>query len=272
MPTTPTPPSRRPARRFLAASAALGLALSLTACTIGEVEDEQSPTAQPAQSTAPADAEPTDTEPTDTEPDQAPEGPDVPVDQLVLAAQDAPGLGLVAVSTDELVGGIDSLEGLTAGLRVEPEACADFSQDAFLAQAEPGVMAIAAGQAADSQLAVAVTTLTSGIPDRERLLGDCPTMTVTIPVQGTEVRAETRNTLLPLDAPAGVEEFTAVAQDNSMDVIGQAVQTGTVLITGVVRGIGISVTATSGAGAVSQEARETALDTFAKQAEKVRAA
>lgn len=270
MPTTPTPPSHRPARRFLAASAALGLALSLTACTIGEVEDEQSPTAQPAQSTAP-----TDTAPTDTVPDQAPEGPDapaLPVDQLVLGAQDAPELGLVAVSADELAGGIDSLEGLTAGLRVEPEACADFSQDAFLAQAEPGVMAIAAGQAADSQIAVAVTTLTSGIPDRERLLGDCPTMTVTIPIQGTEVRAETRNTLLPLDAPAGVEEFTAVAQDNSMDVMGQAVQTGTVLITGVVRGIGISVTATSGAGAVSQEARETALDTFAKQAEKVRAA
>lgn len=262
MPTTPTPPSRRPARRFLAASAALGLALSLTACAIGEAEDEQPPTAQSVA-------------PTETAAEQAPEGPDapdLPVDQLVLAAQDAPDLGLVAVSTDELSGGIDSLEGLTAGLRVEPEACADFSQDAFLAQAEPGVMAIAAGQTADSQLAVAVTTLTGGIPDRERLLGDCPTMTVTIPIQGTEVRAETRNTLLPLDAPAGVEEFTAVAQDNSMDVMGQAVQTGTVLITGVVRGIGISVTATSGAGPVSQEARDAALDAFAKQAEKVRAA
>lgn len=262
MRTTPTPSSRRPGRRILAASAALGLALSLTACTIGEVDDDETPTAQPA---APAE--------TATEP--APEvldTPGAPVDQLVLNARDAPDLGLVAVSTEELSGGIDSLEGLTEGLRVEPEACADFSQDAFLAQAEPGVMAIQAGQSADTQIAVAVTTLTSGIPDRDRLLGDCPTMTVTIPIQGTEVKSETRNTLLPADAPEGVDEFSAVSQDNSMDLMGQEMQTGTVLITGVVRGIGVSVTATSGAGPVSEVARATAMDTFAKQAEKVRTA
>lgn len=264
MRTSPTPSSRRPGRRILAASAALGLALSLTACTIGEVDDDETTT---AQSAAPAETAP--------EQEQEPEGPDTPaapVDQLVLNAQDAPELGLVAVSTEELSGGIDSLEGLTAGLRVEPEACADFSQDAFLAQAEPGVMAIQAGQSADTQIAVAVTTLTSGIPDRDRLLGDCPTMTVTIPIQGTEVQSETRNTLLPLDAPEGVEEFTAVAQDNSMDVTGREIRTGTVLITGVVRGIGVSVTATSGAGPVSQEARDTAMDTFVRQADKVRSA
>ena len=262
MRTTPTPSSRRPGRRILAASAALGLALSLTACTIGELDDDETPTAQPAA-------------PAETAPEPAPEvldTPGAPVDQLVLNARDAPDLGLVAVSTEELSGGIDSLEGLTEGLRVEPEACADFSQDAFLAQAEPGVMAIQAGQSAETQIAVAVTTLTSGIPDRDRLLGDCPTMTVTIPIQGTEVKSETRNTLLPADAPEGVDEFSAVSQDNSMDLMGQEMQTGTVLITGVVRGIGVSVTATSGAGPVSEEARATAMDTFAKQAEKVRTA
>ncbi|MDV8002503.1 hypothetical protein [Rhodococcus sp. IEGM 1408] len=262
----PSASSRRPGRRILAASAALGLALSVTACTIGEVDDDESTT---AQSAAPAGTAPEQAQ------EPAPEGPDTPdapVDQLVLNDQDAPELGLVAVSTEELSGGISSLEGLTAGMRVDPAACADFNQDAFLSQAEPGVMAIQAGQVADTQVAVAATTLTSGIPDRDRLLGECPTMSVTIPIQGTEVKSETVNTLLPMDAPEGVEGFTAVTQDNSMDMMGQEILTGTVMITGVVRGIGVSVTATSGNGPVTDEARGIAMETFVKQAEKVRTA
>lgn len=274
MPTTPTLRSRRPRRRVLAATAALGLALGLTACTIGEGDDDEAATAgSAAQSTAPAASTPAQEQAAaGADTSDTPDTPDTPVDQLVLGDQDAPGLGLVPVSPEQLTGGIDALDQLTAGMRVEPEHCADFSQDAFLSQSEPGVMAIQSGQTSETQIAVAVTTLTSGLPDLERMLGDCATMTVSIPMQGAQVTSESRNTLLPVDAPAGVEEFAAVSQDSTMDMAGQTVRTGTVMLTGVIRGVGISVTATSGTGPVSAGVKDTALDTFVRQVVKIRSA
>ena len=262
MPTSTPFVTRRAGRRALASTAVLGLALSLTACTIGEGDDDEVIGSSPAAvAGTPSQQEPT-----------TGAAPDVPVDQLVLNGQDAPELGLVAVSAEELSGGIDSLESITSGLRVEPEACADFSQDSLLAQAEPGVMAIQAGQSGDTQFAVAVTTLTAGVPDRDRLIDDCPVITVTFPIEGAEVSTVTQNSRLAVDAPEGVEDFAAVSQDSAMDMMGTEVRTGNVMITGVVDGIGVSVTATGAAGPISDGARDLALRTFVQQVEKVRSA
>jgi len=192
------------------------------------------------------------------------------VDELVLTSGDVPGLQLTPVSAEEITGGVGALEDLAAGLRVDPAHCADVSQDTFLAQAEPGVMAIQAGQNGDTAYAVSVSTVTDSLPERARLVADCPSMTVTVPLQGAEVTTRARNTLLPLDAPEGVEHFAAISQENSMDVMGQQVRTGNVLITGVVDGIGVSVTAASGTGEVPDAARETAMDAFVRQVGKVR--
>ena len=68
----------------------------------------------------------------------------------------------------------------------------------------------------------------------------------------------------------GVEHFAAISQSNSMELMGQEMLTGNVLITGVVRGIGVSVTAANGAGPVSDAERDTAVGAFAKQVEKIR--
>lgn len=57
-----------------------------------------------------------------------------------------------------------------------------------------------------------------------------------------------------------------------MDAGGQEVRSGSLLITGTVRDLGVTVTVTNGSGEVSAEARDAALDAFARQAEKVRAA
>lgn len=262
MRTSTTRPPRRPGRRVLAASAALGLALSLAACASGEGNDDE--TAAPPSSAA-AEVAPGQEPP-------APDTPATPMDQLVLSAQDAPDLGLAPISPQELTGGIDSLETLTAGLRVEPENCADFSQDAFLAQARPGAMAIQAGRSGDTSYAVAVTTVTDGVPGRDRVITDCPVMTVTVPIEGADVASVTQNTLLPLDPPEGVTDFAAVSQDSTMTMMGTEIRTGNLMITGVVRGVGVSVTATGAGGPVSDAARDTAVDVFARQVEKIRRA
>lgn len=253
---------RRAGRRVLAASAACGLALSLTACTIGETDDDEAGAGTTAATVESPQEQPT----------SAPGTPEVGVDQLVLNADDAPELGLTPVSTEEIAGGVGALEDLAAGVRVDPERCADFSQDAFLAQAEPGAMAIQAGQSGDTAYAVSVTTVTTSLPERDQLITDCPTMTVTIPLEGTEVTTRAENSLLPLEAPEGVEHFAAISQSNSMDLMGQEMLTGNVLITGVMRGIGVSVTAANGSGPVSDAERDTAMDAFAKQVEKIRSA
>ncbi|MDX2356952.1 hypothetical protein [Dietzia sp. PP-33] len=270
MRSTTRPQPRRAGRRVLAASAAFGLALSLTACTIGQTDDDE---ASPGSTSAPAS---TSQEQNPEEPQPgAPDTPDTPeagVDQLVLNAEDAPDLGLAPVSTEDITGGVGALEDIAAGVRVEPERCADFNQDSFLAQAEPGAMAVQAGQRGDTAYAVSVTTVTESLPERGRLIADCPTMTVTIPLQGTEVTTLAENSLLPLEAPEGVEHFAAISQSNAMDMMGQEVRTGNVLLTGVVRGIGVSVTAANGAGPVSDADRDTAMDTFVRQVEKIRGA
>lgn len=258
-------------RRVLAASAGLGLALGLTACTIGETtpnnDDEVAATS--SQTTV---ATSTSEQPATSAPADAPETPDTPVDQLVLNARDAPGLGLAAVPHEELSGGMDALSGLTESMRVEPAHCADVNQDAVLEQAAPGVMAIQAGASGQTPVSVGVTRDTGGIPGRTAQIEDCPTMSITMQMQGTEVTADAVNTMLPIGAPEGVEQFTAVSQETTMDMMGTPVRTGNVVLTGMVRGLGVSVTATGVEGPVPEPARQAALDAFAAQAEKIRAA
>lgn len=252
---------RRAGRRALAATAVLGLAVSLTACTIGEVDDDEA-----AATTTSATAVTSEEQPGDGDP----ETPDAGVDALVLNADDAPELGLTPVSAEEIAGGVDALGDIAAGVRVDPERCAEFRQDAFLEQAEPGVMALQAGQSGQATYAVSVTTVTTSLPERGQLIEDCPTMEVTIPIEGTEVTTRAENSLLPLEAPEGVEHFAAIAQTNAMDVAGREFVTGTVLITGVVRGIGVSVTVANATGEVTDTERDTAVDAFARQSEKIR--
>lgn len=259
------PPSRRSSRRVFAATAALGLALSLGACTIGQTDndDENAVTSTTSATGAAKPVEDSETR------DVAPEAP---LDQLVLNSADAPDLGLQPVSAEEISGGMSAIGDLTAGMRVEPERCADINQDSLLEQSEPGALAIQSGVVGDTSYAVALTRVTDEMAERDRLIDECPEMTVVFPVEGQELTTRTVNTPLELDAPDGVENFSAVSQDSSMDLMGQEVRTGTVLITGTVRDLGVTVTATSGTGGVSEEARNAAMDAFAKQAEKVRAA
>ena len=124
----------------------------------------------------------------------------------------------------------------------------------------------------DTSYAVALTRVIDEMAERHRLIEECPEMTVVFPVEGQEFTTRTVNTPLDLDAADGVKDFSAVSQDSSMDMMGQEIRTGTVLITGTVRDLGVTVTVTSGTGEVSEEARNAAMDAFVKQAEKVRAA
>ena len=265
MRSTTLPPSRRNSSRVFASTAAIGLALSLGACTIGETDNDDQNTVNSTTSET-ASAEPAGDSET---PYSAPE---VPLDQLVLNSADAPDLGLRPVSAEEISGGMSAIGDLTAGMRVEPERCADINQDSLLEQSEPGALAIQSGVVGDTSYAVALTRVTGEMAERDQLIEECPEMTVVFPVEGQELTTRTVNTPLDLDAPDGVEEFSAVSQDSSMDLMGQEVRTGTVLITGTVRDLGVTVTVTNGTGEVPEEARNAAMDAFVKQAEKVRAA
>lgn len=255
--------STRRSGRVLAASAALGLALSLTACTIGDTEDDDEV----------ATAEPTSQAVTsDQAEDEAPASDTVAagVDQLILTDEDMPELGWRAVPAEDVSGGFEVLEGFADGVRVEPEHCADIGQEALLAQTEPGAIAIQAGQLGDTSYAVAVTTVTEDLPGRADQVEDCPVMTVTFPMGDEELTTEAQNSLLDLGAPDGVDEFAAVSQDSSMDMLGQEIRTGNVIITGIVRGIGVSVTAAGTGGPVTDEALDTAMEIFTAQVEKIR--
>lgn len=134
------------------------------------------------------------------------------------------------------------------------------------------MVALQAGQTEQFPVSVGVTRDLAGIPDRSGQVKDCPTMTITMPLKGVEVTAEARNALIDVDAPEGVEQFTAMSQETTMDVMGTPLQSGNVMITGTIRGIGVSVTATGAEGPVSDSARDTAIATFVKQVDKIRAA
>lgn len=269
MTSTVTSLPRRRGRRLLAVSAALGLALSVSACTIGESDDdkaaagststEQSAT---AESSASADA--------DKAADSGGDAPAAGIDELILNSTDAPELGLKPVPAEEIAGGMDALGALAQDVKVDPPHCADLNQDALTAKAEPGTIAIQSGMQGQTPFAVALTTSPEGLPQRAGEIEKCPVMTVTIPIEGQEIKSETTNTMLQDKAPEGVEDFAAVLQDTSMDIAGQAMNSGTVMITGTVRGIGVSVTGTSAIGELSPEAQAQALDVFAKQVEKIR--
>lgn len=259
-------------RRVLAVSAGLGLAFALTACTIGETSNDDDEAAAGPTTSATTAVRPSE-EPAPAPAPAAESGtPGTPVDQLVLSAQDAPELGLVPISAEEISGGMDTLSGLAENMRVEPAECADFNQDAVLDQAAPEVLALQAGQTDQFPISVGVTRDLAGIPERTAQIEDCPTMTITMPLQGMEVTAEASNTLLDFEAPEGVEQFTAMSQETSMDLMGTPIRSGNVMITGMLRGVGMSVTVTGAEGPVSDSARDAAMAAFVKQAEKVRAA
>lgn len=259
--------------RILAASVGLGLACTLSACTIGETNnnDDDNVATAAATSTPATSAQQQSPTPGEEAADTSnPDTPDTPLDQLVLNAQDAPQLGLQPISAEDISGGMEALSGLTTEMRVDPPECADFNQDAVLDQTAPGVLAIQAGQADQTPISVGVTTDIDGIPERSTQIEDCPTMTITMPIQGTEVTAEASNTLLPYEAPEGVEQFTALSQETTMDMMGTEINSGNVMLTGTVRGVGVSVTATGAQGPVPESARTAALDAFTEQAAKIR--
>lgn len=249
--------------RVLAASAALGLALSLTACTIGDPgDDDEVATAEPTSQAVTSDRAEDEA--------SAPNSLSASVDQLILTAEDMPELGWQAVPAEDVSGGFEILEGFADEVRVEPAHCADVGQESLLAQTEPGSMAIQAGQLGDTSYAVAVTTVTEDLPGRAAQVEDCPVMTVAFPMGDEELITESQNSLMGVEAPDGVDEFAAISQDSSMDMMGQDVRTGNVIITGIVRGIGVSVTAAGTDGPVSDEARDTAMEIFTAQVEKIR--
>lgn len=264
--TSPRPRSGRALTRALAATAGLGLALSLTACTIGEASDDDDTAAATTQQTSASESAAPAEEPADSGDTM----PGAPVDELVLNAADAPELGLQPVPAEEIAGGLSLVDSITEGVTVEPAHCADFNQESLLEQTAPGTMAIQSGQAGDTVVAVAVTTLADELPERANEVENCPVMTVTMPIEGMELVTESTNTLLDLEAPEGVRDFSAVRQDSSANVMGQTVTTGNLMITGAIRGIAVSVTATSPTGEITPEIQATAMDTFTKQVAKIR--
>ncbi len=259
-----SPRPRSPFPRALAASGALCLALTAGACTIDGGDDDEGVTTTTSAAAAPA--EPAGS----ADPGSAP--PAGSVDQLVLTAEDAPEWNLQPVPADQIAGGLDAIGALTAEVRVEPERCAEVNADAAAARSEPGSIAIQGGQVGEVSYAVAVSRATDGLAERARQVEDCPVMSVAFPLQGEELVTETRNSLLDVGAPEGVEDFAAVLQDSSVDMMGQTVSTSNLMITGVVRGLAVSVTASHAAGPVPEDARATALEVFARQADKIRAA
>lgn len=277
MTSTVTSLPRRRGRRLLAVSAALGLALSVSACTIGESDDDKAAAGSTstqqsaaADSSTSADADENADSSKAADKDAGDNAPAAGIDELILNSTDAPELGLKPVPAEEIAGGMDALGALAQDVKVDPPHCADLNQDALTAKAEPGTIAIQSGMQGQTPFAVALTTSPEGLPQRAGEIEKCPVMTVTIPIEGQEIKSETTNTMLEDKAPEGVEDFAAVLQDTSMDIAGQAMNSGTVMITGTVRGIGVSVTGTSAIGELSPEAQAQALDVFAKQAEKIR--
>ena len=274
-------PGRR-GRRILAASAALGLVLGLSACTIGEVPgvndtDTASTTANVADTQTSGASETT----TAT---SAP-GTSIPaseeslaqtaaglhsVDTLIVNADDIPGLGLEPTPAEDIALGLNSIGDLTAGLKTEPADCMEVNQDALLKRAEPGNLALQSGNRNGTEFAITVTTLDEGLSERRAETERCPVVRMTMPFQGTEVTSETRSTVDDVAAPAGVRDFAAVTQVTTADMMGQFVESGIFTLTGMVEGLGVSVTASAPNGPVAQADKDFAVDIFARQAQKIR--
>ncbi|HHX83921.1 MAG TPA: hypothetical protein GX694_01050 [Actinomycetales bacterium] len=269
---TSTLTTARPLRhRALAAVAALGLAASLTACTIGETgNDDEGAADQTTAQDQGADGASEDG--ADAPGADSGDAPDVPVEELVLNAEDAPELALVAVPAEELEAGVSAMGGIAEGARIEPPECSAFNPTALDAQKDPGTSAFQHGRSGDAVVGVTVTTMPDGLKGQRDLVENCPEVTVTMPVEGGEVQMATRNTPLPDEAPEDVEEFAAVQQESTIDMGGEEQPTTSIVVTGIVRGIGISVSTTPIDPAATDAARQVAVDAFAKQVDKIKAA
>ncbi len=264
--TTPVS-SRRPGHRVLAA-AALAAALALTACSSDDAGDGAG--AAPDQSSDPMNVTTAAEEPDQAPADRAPGAPDTPVAELVLNDRDAPELGLVAIPADQIAEGVDAMGGITEGARVEPAECADFGAAAMDGRSAPDTTAIQTGQAGETPVSVAVSTVTAGITDQRAMVERCPEMTMFLPLNGAEAQVESSNRLLPGEAPEGVEHFVALEQESTVEVAGVTHTTTNIVINGAVRGIGVTVSAVGINGPVPDDARDAAMAAFATQAEKIR--
>lgn len=295
MRTTTTPVSSRPfGRRVMAAAAALGVAVTLTACSPGGDDGEgaaadqsssagadgsgENPGSAAGSEDPAAGAGGTGEDGAETvaeEPGSAPEGrpagaPDTPIEELVLGGQDAPEYSLVTVPASQLAESVKAMSGFADGAKVEPPHCADLNQSTMEAQAAPGTTALATGTAGQAPVSVAVSTVTKGIEDQRGMAERCPSMTMTLDMEGAQATVESRNTIEDVPAPAGVEHFVAISQESSANIAGQTQTTSGYTVNGVVRGIGVTVSTMGANGPTSPEARDAAMALFTKQVEKIR--
>lgn len=262
-----TLPARPLGRRVAAATAALGLAATLTACTIGTGDDGETAGSGTTAATGSADpAAPVESG------DREPGTPDTPVGQLILGENEVDGLKLVAIPADQISEGLTAMRGISEGARVDPPECADFNQATLDAQAAPDATAISTGQVGQSPVALAVSTVTDGLEGQRESIERCPSMTVVLPIQGIEATTTTTNELLPDEAPEGVEHFVAISQKTTMNLAGVSQGSTNIVLNGVVRGVAVTVSATGPESGVPDDARDAAMRAFAAQVEKIRGA
>lgn len=265
---TVAPLPRRRGRRLLAASAVLGLALGLSACTIGEVDDDGAVGRQSAV-----------TGPTD--PAEATAGgggqvggdtPAVGLDQLIITAADAPEFDLQPTDVPQFIDAMSSIGSLTAQSRIEPAHCAEANLGSLIDQADAEALAIQTGRMGAMQVAVLITSNADTMSAQADQAEACPVITFTVPLGEMEATVRSSNSTVDLTPPEGVRDFAATLQDSVTTFMDQTSTTQSLTLVGTVRGIGISVSSTNPAGAITPEEQAATLGAFTRQAEKIRAA
>lgn len=250
----------------LSACALLSTALLLAACADGGTDSDG--TADSGGSGGSSGAATADNASTDL-------GPVThsPAD-LAIASDAVPGLTLQAVSQEEIDELTVSDAELIRAMSVDPSACTRVHQAPVDEDTPPGAVSVNVGTIDDQQVRLYVFADSSFVEELTILTDDCSDSTIEYSPHegGATTRVDVTSTPVDTEAPEGVAAFTPVEQRSVATRAGESRESSSVSVSGVLREAGILVAVTTESPRPPESVVGRALEIFAAQAEKIRAA
>lgn len=208
----------------------------------------------------------------------AADAPNAALGDLILGENEVEGVSLLRIPDGDLKTAYEQIQAALGSANVNPPECANLGQNPDQSAedlARTSAMAQGSAPGADQQTPSAVTVSITNDPKAADydLLADvpgCETMTAEMEAGGQKLVNHATTEIQQLAAPEGVEKFGAITQKSTVEGLGPAGESETLILRGKVRGIGVSVSMVSMAGPMTPEQRSLAEQIFSKQVEKIR--
>lgn len=208
----------------------------------------------------------------------SPDAPNAALGDLILGENEVEGVSLLRIPDGDLKSAYEQIQAALGSANVNPPECATLGQNPDQSAedlARTSAMAQGSAPGGNPQAPSAVTVSITNDPKAADydLLADvpgCETMTAEMEAGGQKLVNHATTEIQQLAAPEGVEKFGAITQKSTVEGLGPAGESETLILRGKVRGIGVSVSMVSMAGPMPPEQRSLAEQIFAKQVEKIR--